>query len=87
VDSLLGTPPSSQKWFATATGSESRVRGLLYKANRQASRHSVTVQLNVRMCKFSDFEHGMFASASCASWWCNGVGTVFLVHVRSLDTN
>jgi hypothetical protein len=32
---LLGTPSRSQKWFAP-TDSETRGRGLLYKASRQA---------------------------------------------------
>ena len=62
-DSLLDTP-RSQKWNAP-TDSESRGRGLLYKAGRQASRHSVTVRLNVRMGKMSDisdFERGMIVS-------------------------
>jgi hypothetical protein len=35
VDSLLHAAPSSSKWFAP-TDSESRGRGLLYKAGRQA---------------------------------------------------
>ena len=48
--SLLGTPPHSLKWIAP-TDSEPRGRGLLYKASRQALRHSVIVQLNVRMGK------------------------------------
>ena len=48
------------------TDSESSGRGLLYKAGRQASRHSVTVPLNVRIAKtrdLSDCEHGMIAGA------------------------
>jgi hypothetical protein len=46
--SLLGIPPRSRKHIAP-TDSESHGCGLLYKAGRQALRHSVTVQLNVRM--------------------------------------
>ena len=60
--SLLGTTPCSRKWF-TPTDSESR--GLLYKAGRRASRHSVTVTLNVRVGKTSDLsnvERGMIVT-------------------------
>ena len=55
----------SQKWI-TPTDSEPHGRGLLYKAGRQASRHSVTVRLNLRMGKtsdLSDFELGMIIGA------------------------
>jgi hypothetical protein len=68
VASLLATPPHSQKWFAPAD-SESCGRGLLYKAGRQASRHSVTVRLKVRMGKTSDlinFAHGLIVGARSA---------------------
>ena len=70
--SLLATPSRSRKWF-TPTDSESRGRGLLYKAGRQASRHSVTIRLNVRMGKTSDlsnFERGMIVGARHA---CSGI--------------
>ena len=46
---------------------QSRGRSLLYKAARQASRHSVTVRLNVRMGRTSGlsvFERGMIVGAS-----------------------
>jgi hypothetical protein len=72
VASLLATPSRSQKWFAP-TDSESRGRDLLYKAGRQASRHSVTIRLNVRMGKTSDlsnFEWGMIVGAWHA---CSGI--------------
>ena len=68
-DSLLGTLPCSRKRFFPPD-SESRGRGSLYKAGRQAgrqaSRHSVTVRLKVRMGKTSDktdFEPGMIIGA------------------------
>ena len=65
LDRLLGTPPRSRKWIA-AKDSESHGCGLLYKAGRQASWHSLTVRLNVRMGKtsdLSDFASGMIFSA------------------------
>ena len=48
------------------TDSESHGRGLPYKAGRQASRHSVTVQLNIRRIKtscLSDLERGVIVGA------------------------
>ena len=39
-----------RKWI-TPADSESHGSGLLYKAGREALRHSVTVRLNVRMGK------------------------------------
>jgi hypothetical protein len=48
------------------TDSESCGRDPLYKADKQASRHPVTVRLNVRMAKMSDlsdFEPGMVIGA------------------------
>ena len=55
----------SQKWFAHIN-KEPRAHGFLYKADRKALRHSVHVQLNIRMGKTSeliDFEHGMIFDA------------------------
>jgi hypothetical protein len=62
-------------------------------------KHSVAVQLNIRMDKtsdLSDFEHGiLMAVRICPEpgvngtgfWqWCNGVGNVYPAHIRSLDT-
>jgi hypothetical protein len=60
--------PCSQKSIAP-TDSKSLGSGLLYKAGRLASRHSVTVRLNVRMGKtnaLSDFKHGMIVSSRSA---------------------
>ena len=68
--SLLGTPSRSRKWFATRD-SESRGLGLLYKAGRQALRHSVTIRLNVRRGKtrdLSDYERGMIVGARLAGF-------------------
>jgi hypothetical protein len=57
--------------FCIPTDSESRSHGLLCKVGRQASKHSVTLQLNVRMGKtgdLSDFERGMIVCARRAGY-------------------